>query len=211
MILGPLAYPLAVTIGALAVTAAWAPFADPDELSALAAVAVIVLLYTAFQLALAFGRVPGLRPPELGSATRLRQQHRLVSRSWLEIGTPAGTRWLPVHYEPALRTFTGGAFTARPGVATAGGLRVYPSGRPRSTEPPGRLHDNPTRADPHPPAAPMPRTRLLLDAQQAVGAPLAGLLWVYVENGDVAAFAAATTVAAAAFTWLAAIRGSDPS
>lgn len=211
MIPGPLAYPLAVTTGALAVTAAWAPFADPDESSALAVVALAILLYTGFQLALAFSRVPGLRPPPNGTATRLRQQHRLVSRSWLEITTPTTTVWLPIHYDPALRVFPGGPFTARPGYTTAGPLRTYPTGRPRTTEPPGRLHDNANRPNPNPPTAPSIPTRLLLDAQQSVAAPFAGLLWIYVMNGDFAAFLAATTVAATTFTWLSAIRGSDPS
>ncbi len=39
----PLAYPLTVTFGALAVIIAWAPFADEDQHSALAAVEVGVV------------------------------------------------------------------------------------------------------------------------------------------------------------------------
>ncbi|WP_433197438.1 hypothetical protein ACQP1G_01005 [Nocardia sp. CA-107356] len=271
----PLAYPVSVTVGALAVCLAWAPFADLDQVAALATVALGILGYTGFQLAVALGSLPnGLADIEKrradgtdaargdssthedtddnagigsiggkstagassgGTGTdrngtdgiagrdtartveikRVRQQHRLVSRSWLEITENYRTRWLPVFFDPALlgMTETEAEVTDR-SVDTAT-RHLYPSGKARTSEPPGRLIDNPSRPDP---AAPVlatdsarVRRRLLLDAQSTVAAPFVALMWVYVAAGGLTAFLAATTVAAATAVWLAAIRGSDPS
>ncbi|TCK00907.1 hypothetical protein [Nocardia alba] len=209
-----LTYPLLVTGGTLAVVAAWVPFADVDQLSGLAVVALAVLAYTAYQSGLAFGVLPtGLVATGTVLGKRVRQQYRLVSRSWLEISSGDRLVWQPVFYDPALSSLTpteleltGRAILDERPAASA---RFYPSGRVRTTEPSGKLIDNPTRAT-DPPAYGISR-RLVLDLQPAVGAPLVGLLWVYVMNGGLGAFVAATTVAAAAATWLSAIRGSDPS
>ncbi|MFE3360881.1 hypothetical protein ACFXOQ_37655, partial [Streptomyces californicus] len=107
MSLRALTYPLAVTCGTLVVIAAWVPFADLDQVSALAVVALGVLGYTGYQLALAFGVLPSgvaARRDGRGIAAgrRVRQQHRLVSRSFLEISAGECTVWQPVFYEPAL-------------------------------------------------------------------------------------------------------------
>ncbi|MFD3747084.1 hypothetical protein [Nocardia sp. NPDC058633] len=205
-----LTYPLLVTSGTLAVIAAWVPFADLDQLSALAVVALAVLAYTAYQLGLAFGVFPsGLVAAGTVRGRRVRQQYRLVSRSWLEITSGDRMVWQPVFYDPALSTLTPTELELTGRSIQDWNTRFYPSGRARTTEPTGKLVDNPSRpADP--PAYGIAR-RLILDSQPAIGAPLVGLLWVYVMNGGLGAFAAATTVAAAAFTWLTAIRGSDPS
>ncbi|WP_410871680.1 hypothetical protein [Nocardia sp. A7] len=205
-----LAYPLLVTGGTLAVVAAWVPFADIDQLSALAVVALAVLVYTAYQLGLAFGVFPtGLVAAGTVGGRRVRQQYRLVSRSWLEISSGGRAVWQPVFYDPALSVLTPTDLTVTGRSIAEGTTRFYPSGRVRTGEPAGKLVDNPSRAS-EPPAYGIPR-RLILDIQPAIGAPLVGLLWVYVMNGGVGAFVAATTVAAATFTWLSAIRGSDPS
>ncbi|MEV6656824.1 hypothetical protein [Nocardia fluminea] len=205
-----LSYPLLVTSGTLAVVAAWVPFADIDQLSALAVVGLSVLAYTAYQGGLALGVFPtGLVATGTVRGRRVRQQYRLVSRSWLEISSGDRMVWQPVFYEPALSTLTPTGLELTGRTIHDGNTRFYPSGRVRTTEPAGKLADNPSRpADP--PAFGIAR-RLILDLQQAVGAPLVGLLWVYVMNGGLGAFIAATTVAAATFTWLSAIRGSDPS
>ncbi|WP_063040570.1 hypothetical protein [Nocardia grenadensis] len=226
----PLAYPLCVTIGALAVLTAWAPFADPDQLSGLAVVGVGVVGYSGYRFAVALG-VVGYRAE--GATTvavrRVRQEYQLVSRSWLELRGGGDERWLPVYFTPELIGFTGGTallsgrqIVLRPEFGSTGPpggprreFRVLPAGRARETEPPGRLVDNPTRVDPESQtrAATTAKTtrRLLLDAQSAVAAPFVALLWLYVMGGGTGAFIAALCVAAATGTWLGAIRGSDPS
>ncbi|MGX1804719.1 hypothetical protein ACWIGI_03315 [Nocardia sp. NPDC055321] len=288
----PLAYPVIVTIGALAICLAWAPFGDSEQVAMLGAVAVCVLGYSGFRLGTALGYLPAGLPrsagagvntaaraansasgeqdsdrssrdsasggtdhvePERATAVgtpgsddagaglvrtetaareldsagagraaggalvvrRVRQQHRLVSRSWLEITGGGRTWWLPVYFAPALLTVTRGRGEISGRALYVDGQRVYPAGRVRDDEPVGKLIDNPTR--PAPDAAQLadratgPGRRLLLDAQSAIAAPFAGLLWIYVAGGTVSAFAAATVVAGATATWLAAIRGSDPS
>ncbi|MEV0682334.1 hypothetical protein AB0I35_00570 [Nocardia sp. NPDC050378] len=230
-----LTYPLTVTCGTLVVIAAWVPFADLDQVSALAVVALGVFGYTGYQLALAFGVVPsgvadrldrssgsavaprpgdGTRaaprsPGEVVAGRRVRQQHRLVSRSFLEMSVGGRTVWQPVFYDPALSALTPTELEISPRAILAGQTRFFPSGRARTSEPPGKLVDNPTR--PTEPATFTPTRRLILDAQSTVAAPFVGLLWVYVMNGGLPAFIGATTVAAATATWLSAIRGSDPT
>lgn len=217
----PLAYPLGVTVAALAVCAAVLPFGDTDQRAGAAAVALVVLGYSVIRLARAFGVLPHGLPDEVRNSPvpvrRVRQQHRLASRSWLEFGASGqrGRWWLPVYFAPELVTLTecGGLVDARQ--IEAGGLRMFPAGRARDTEPVGRLIDNPVR--PAPDAEQRARTanrlsrRLLLDAQPAVAAPIAALLWVYLDGGGLGAFVGALGVAAAAAVWLTAIRGSDPS
>lgn len=230
-----LAYPLAVAIGALAVLTAWAPFADPDQLSALVVVGVGIVGYSGYRFAMATGtlRYGPARPTPL-PARRVRQEYQLLSRSWLEIRDERRTYWIPVYFTPELVGFTGGtaylderrivvqegapdraADAGRPPESTGSALRLLPAGRERDTEPPGRLVDNPTRAGRDivsrgATAARIGR-RLLLDAQTAVAAPFIGLLWVYVMGGGIGAFAGSAVVAAATGIWLSAIRGSDPS
>lgn len=224
----PLAYPLCVTIGALAVLTAWAPFADPDQLSALAVVAIGIVGYSGYRIAVALSVLQhGIGDRGTVTVRRVRQEYQLLSRSWMELRDGDHIRWLPVYFGPELISYTGGtallcerrivvrkADTA-PDTVSDSGFRIYPSGRARDHEPPGRLIDNPTRVDPDAPvrartAAKLTR-RLLLDAQSAVAAPFAGLLWVYVVGGGIPAFTGACCVTAAAAIWLAAIRGSDPS
>ncbi|MBL1073333.1 hypothetical protein JK358_02875 [Nocardia sp. 2] len=211
----PLAYPVLVTIGALASCLAWAPFADPDQAAMLGTVAVIILGYSAFRSGMALGYLPNGLPEREIAVRRVRQQHRLVSRSWLEFDLGGRTRWVPVYFDPALVGLTQDNAELSSRAVYVGDLRVYPAGRVRDTEPPGRLVDNPVRADPQAAttAAQAVRLgrRLVLDAQPAVAAPVAGLLWVYVAGGGTAAFAGATAVAATTAVWLSAIRGSDPS
>ncbi|QIS08074.1 hypothetical protein [Nocardia arthritidis] len=207
----PLAYPTVVTIGVLAVCAAWVPFADSDQGAGLATVAVLVLGYSVFRFATALGYLTNGLTGATGVAKRVRQQHRLDSRSWLELSVDGRNLWLPVYFEPALLTMTETTATLDGRAPCVGELRVYPSGRVRSSEPPGRLIDNPSRPDPNAPGTLRISRRLLFDAQSAVAAPFAGLLWVYVAGGGLAAFLGATCVAAAAALWFAAIRGSDPS
>lgn len=212
----PLAYPLTVPIGALAVIAAWVPIADLDQLSGLLTVALAILLYTGFRMGIALGWLPhGAGPQRTVPVRRVRQQYRLLSRSWLEITERGRTRWLPVYFDPRLLALTGSVAEVCGRCVTVDGMRLYPAGRIRETEPPGRLMDNPAKAahdvDERATAAAALSRRLTLDAQSMVAAPFAGLLWVYVAGDGIAAFAGATCVAAIAALWLSAVRGSDPS
>ncbi|WP_067825860.1 hypothetical protein [Nocardia inohanensis] len=218
----PLAYPVLVTIGTLVSMLAWVPFADPEQFGMLAALTLIVLGYTSIRLATALGYLPIGLPrtaagPTIGPAAvrRVRQQHRLVSRSWLEFTLGGRTRWLPVYFDPTLVTLTQDNADLSTRTVHIDGARMYPSGRFRDQEPVGRLIDNPSRPDTHATttavAAARIGRRLLLDAQSAVVAPFVGLLWVYVGGGGTITFVAATLIAATTATWLAAIRGSDPS
>ncbi|MEV6215577.1 hypothetical protein [Nocardia sp. NPDC051833] len=205
-----LTYPLLVTSGTIAVIAALVPFADLDQLSALAVVVLVILAVTTYQVGLAFGVLPtGLVATGTVGGRRVRQQHRLVSRSWLEITSGDRMVWQPVFYEPGLCALTPTDLELTGRTIRTGDTRFYPSGRVRNTEPAGKLIDNPSRPS-EVPAFGVAR-RLILDVQPAVAAPIAGLLWVYVMNGGIPAFAGATLAAAATFTWFSAIRGSDPS
>lgn len=235
----PLCYPAAATLAALVCALAWLPFADGQQRAVLAVVAVLVVGYSAARLVTALGPVrwpatddsapdttPSAGTARTVRARRVRQQHRLSSRSWLElIGGTAGTQgprtivWLPVYFDPVLVTLPESEITVGD-TLQIGEARLYPAGRHRTHEPPGRLVDNPTRADPdhadpqlvaHGRRAARLRRRLLLDAQPAVAAPFIGLLWVYVAGGGTAAFVGATVVAAVTIVWLGAIGGSDPS
>ncbi|CAM3938351.1 hypothetical protein NONI108955_00225 [Nocardia ninae] len=199
----PLAYPSSVTIGALAICLAWAPFGDLDQVAALATVALGIIGYSSYRIAVALGFLafwPSGSARTVG-VSRIRQQHRLLSRSWLEISGTGRPRWLPVYFDPALMTMTESRADLTDRIIHVAGRRLYPSGRIRTTEPPGRLIDNPSRL----------RRRLLLDAQSTVAAPFAALLWIYVDGGSFTTFLAATCVAAITALWLSAIRGSDPS
>lgn len=207
-----LAYPVLVTIGTLAITLAWVPFADPEQNAMLGTLTLIVLGYSGFRIAMAYGYVPnGITGEVHADVRRVRQQHRLESRSWLEFGVDGRNRWLPVYFDPELVRSAQAAGELSGRAVCFDGLRLYPAGRVRDSEPDGRLVDNPSRPDPAAGTRTGTGRRLLFDAQSAVAAPFAALLWVYVAGGGIPAFAAATIIAAALATWLAAIRGSDPS
>ncbi len=210
-----LAYPALVTIGTLAITLAGVPFADPEQVGVLTVLAVVVLAYSGFRFAVALGYLPaglpGGREPREVAVRRVRQQHRLVSRSWLEFTVGGKNRWLPVYFDPELLTLTQSTGELSSRTVTVEEHRLYPAGHMRDTEPVGRLIDNPSRPDPDAMSRIGWGRRLLLDAQSAVAAPFVAIFWVYLAGGGIVVFAAATAITAAAATWLAAIRGGDPS
>lgn len=201
-----LRYPAALAVAVLLVCLAWLPVADAVEAAGLAVVVLGVAGETLYRL------VPPLRAAPTNPVTlrRVRAQHGLMSRTWLEID---GTRWLPVYFDPALVAMPSPT-QGEAGTRTAQwqGCRFYACGRARRREPNGRLIDNPTRPDPDRAAevSGLGR-RLLLDAQFAIAAPVLGLLWVYLAGGGVGAFVAATCVGASVALWRAAVHGSDPS
>ncbi|RJO77301.1 hypothetical protein D5S18_12980 [Nocardia panacis] len=202
-------------MGALAVLAAAAPFADSDQAAGLVTLALIILGYSLFRLAVAVGWLSAGSVEGTLTIRRVRQQHRLLSRTWLELRESGRSRWLPVYFDPALLALAESPASVDRKTLRVGDIRLYPSGRVRTTEPPGKLIDNPSRPDPEAAAlgakAARPTRRLLLDAQSAVAAPFFGLMWIYVIGGGLLTFVGAVCVAAAAAIWLSAVRGSDPS
>ncbi|OBB55394.1 hypothetical protein A5748_10020, partial [Nocardia sp. 852002-51244_SCH5132740] len=145
----PLAYPVLTTIGALVICIAWAPFADSEQLAMLAAVALVVVLYSGFRVAVAFGVAPWRTiPAGTFRVKRVRQQNRLLSRSWLELSSEGRTSWLPVYFDPALVGLTESDGTCDATVVV-NGRRLFPSGAARDSEPQGRLIDNPTHPERH--------------------------------------------------------------
>lgn len=216
-----LRYPLLTSAAALLICLLWLPFASADLRALLILFCLIILGYTGFRMARARGsrtlRQFGEGPVRV---RRVRQQHLLSSRSWLEFGG-ARTRWVPVYFDPLLVMLAesdGDTATKAEicsGALHIGTVRLYPAGRVRDSEPRGRLVDNPSRPDPDGPdhAARAARwwRRLVLDGQLAVAAPFVALLWTYIAGGGLLGFAGTAVAAFGLLIWLSAIQGSDPS
>ncbi|WP_156960514.1 hypothetical protein [Amycolatopsis taiwanensis] len=158
------------------------------------------------------------RPGRVCRLRRVRIQRGLLVRSWLE--TQESPRcWIPVFFEPELVTLPSPATARLHGKRLAAveidGVRLYPSGRLRTTQPLGRRGDNPALPDEHAPArartaARWPR-QLRVDSVLLVTAPIVGLFWVFLDDSGVFGWLGATAVTASVALWWAAIRGSDPS
>jgi hypothetical protein len=92
---------------------------------------------------------------------------------------------------------------------------LVPAGPVRLTEPRGHRTDNPSRPDDTAPARSAALARmsrqLRADLPLVVPAPFIGLLWTYVDRGDVSTWLGATALSAALGLWVGAVRGSDPS
>lgn len=190
-------------------------------------VAVLVLLTGA--AALATGWLAARRPTREVDVRRVTLRRGLLARSWLETTGPR-PRWIPVHFEPALICLPA-PVTVRvhgdptryrllavdiPGEGDAdGGITLYPSGRVRSTEPPGRRRDNPALPDGYAAGRAATANRLRrqvrVDAALLVPAPFVGALWAYLDDGGLSGWLGATALTAALALWWAAIRGTDPS
>lgn len=180
---------------------------------------LVVVLGVSSQRVLTRARLRRL-PPQVLTVRRVRQQNRLVSRSWIELVGVSPTPRFPVYFDPALVTLDS---PTRLPVHGSGALRalrvegrwVYPSGRVRTAEPKGRLVDNPTTAgadglERARTAAPLRRS-LVLDAVLMVPAPIVGLFWVFLDGGGISAWLGATLVVAAVALWGASVLGTDPS
>lgn len=152
---------------------------------------------------------------------RVRVQHRMSSRGFLEVTeTDGSVSWWPVLFSTDLLALTPGAAARRAKWGGVGAFLVDPDhlvlpagrrrGRPRGTlvDAP-RLNDDDLRE--RRARFGSLRRRILLDAPAAAGAPVVGLLWVLVAGGGIAAFVAATVLAAVVAVWASAISGSDPS
>ncbi|SSC24574.1 Hypothetical protein KLENKIAIHU_3190 [Klenkia terrae] len=155
-------------------------------------------------------------PATTATATHLVVRQGLLVRSWLELVTGRGVRWLPVHWSPELdRLRPGTAVTVHGDPATdprvlpvVDGQQLWPSGRLRRSEPRGDIRQAPV----DPTAADVGMARQLRGDVVAVAlAPVVGLLWAYVDGSGPAGFAVATALAAAVLLWLPQLLGSSPA
>jgi hypothetical protein len=188
-----------------------------DVLFGLVVVAAVLLVTTALT-ALRFVSRPRLRraTPVGVTASRVVVRQGLLVRSWLELVTPGGLRWLPVHWSPELATLAPGTAIEVRGDPVRGrlvlpvvdGAEIWPSGRLRRSAPRGGREV----------ADPMPETtgtgwarQVRVDAVLLAVAPVLGLLWAYVDGSGVGGFVVATLVVAAVLFWLPQLLGSDPA
>ncbi|MFQ1003627.1 hypothetical protein [Modestobacter sp. SSW1-42] len=187
-----------------------------DVVFGLVLVALVLLVVTGLTLARLLGR-PRLRgrPVTTVPATHLVVAQGLLVRSWLELETPAGRRWLPVHWAPELDRLPAGSRVTVHGdparsrlvLPVLDGAEVWPSGRLRGREPRGQVRQ----------AAVVPDAVELGMARQARAdgvlpflAPVLGLLWAYVDGSGVLGFLAASALSAGVLFWLPQLLGSDP-
>ncbi len=155
------------------------------------------------------------RPAEPLPVRYARSRRGVVQRSWLVVTEAGGDRWVPVHWDPVLTTLEPGARVpvhGRPGrdrvvVADVAGVPVWQAGRRRPTAPAGELTTAPAEA---PPAIGLLR-HLRSDGGLLAVAPLAGLLWAYLDGTGMAGWGAATAVAAGVLVWLPTVIGTDPT
>ena len=187
-----------------------------DVLFGLVAVVAVVLVVGALTAVRLLGR-PRLRGRP---ATRVRATHVVVGqgllvRSWLELETTAGRRWLPVHWAPELDRLRpdtplevrGDPARDRLVLPVVDGAEVWPSGRLRAREPRGEVRQAPVVPDAV--DAGMGR-QARADGVLPFLAPVLGLLWAYVDDSGPQGFAVATALAAAVLFWVPQLLGSDP-
>ncbi|MCA0144407.1 DUF3592 domain-containing protein [Blastococcus sp. LR1] len=187
-----------------------------DLVASMAVLAVVLLLTTGATALLALSR-RGLRSRPAGSvaATRLVVRRGLLVRSWLELETARGPRWLPVFWTPELTGLEPGGridlhgdpLADRLVLPVVDGAEVWPSGRIRDQVPRGEQRA--PRATSGRPTIGLLR-QVRVDAVPAVAAPLLGLVWAWVDDGGVASFAGATALSAVLIFWLFQRLGSDP-
>lgn len=159
-------------------------------------------------------------PAREASVRRVRQQNRLLSRSWVEVEGAVPVQRFPVYFDPALVTLDSPTRLLVHGSGPLRAIRigeqwVYPSGRVGTREPRGQLIDNPA----HPDAAARDRAarsaplrrQLKLDGVLLAPAPFVGIFWVFLDGGGVTVWISATLVTAVLALWGAAVLGSDPS
>ncbi len=148
------------------------------------------------------------------SATHVVVRRGLLVRSWLELATAAGPRWLPVHWSRELAALPpdsrievlGDPARQRLVLPVVAGAEVWPSGRLQDRQPRGTLTEAEPAAD-----APAGLARQARgDAVLILLAPVLGLLWAYVDGSGPAGFAVATALCAAVLFWLPQHLGSAP-
>jgi len=187
-----------------------------DVVFGLVAVVVVLLGSTLLTVSRLVGR-PRLRGrPVVGlTATHVVVRQGLLVRSWLELDTSAGLRWLPVHWAAELDRLVPGARIAVHGdpardrlvLPVVEGAEVWPSGRLRNRQPRGELR----QAGVDPAAADVGLARQArADGVLPFLAPVLGLLWAYLDRSGVPGFLVATALSAAVLFWLPQLLGSDP-
>jgi hypothetical protein len=178
---------------------------------------VVVLLVVSGLTAVRLVTRPRLRrrPPTRVTATHVVSRQGLVVRSWLEMGTSTGLRWLPVYWAPELDRLapdTALQVHGDPGrdrlvLPVVGGTEVWPSGRLRSRTPRGDVR----QADVDPDATDLDLARQArADGVVPFVAPILGLLWAYVDGSGPGGFLLATALSAAVLFWVPQLLGSDP-
>jgi hypothetical protein len=183
------------------------------------AVTVLVVVAAAAVTGLRFLSRRRLRraPATAVTATRVVVRQGLVVRSWLELATPRGERWLPVHWSPELAALEpdrpvevrGRLSGGRAVLPVVDGAEIWPSGRLRTRPPRGERR---VAVPAERPAGPPTWGRQVRsDLTTVVAAPVLGLLWAFVDGSGPAGFVVATVLAAAVLFWLAELLGSDPA
>ena len=123
---------------------------------------------------------------------------------------------MPVHWDPLLPGLAPGTPATVHGlpsrdrvvVVDVAGTMIWQSA---GGGPPRRPAWTPTAAEPAA-AAPVGLVRhVRADAALLFAAPVAGLLWAYLDGSGAASWAAATALAAGVLLWLPTVTGSDPT
>jgi hypothetical protein len=188
-----------------------------DIVFGLAVVAFVVLLTSVLTVLRLLSRARlRRRPPVQATATRVVVRTGLLVRSWLELGTGSGVRWLPVYWSPELATLPQGGVIELRGNPKADrlvlpvidGAEVWPSGRLRSGTPRGERRIAPPESEP--PRAGWGR-QVRSDVIPAMAAPLLGLVWAFLDDSGAWGFVVATALAAVVIFWLTQLLGSDPA
>jgi hypothetical protein len=188
-----------------------------DLVFGVAVLAVVLVVATVMTVLRLLSR-PRLRraPPVEVTASRVVVRQGLLIRSWLELVTPGGIRWLPVHWAPELATLAPGTAIEVRGDPVRGrvvlpvvdGAELWPSGRLRRGAPRGSRQV----ADPMPESTGTGWGRQVrADAVLLAAAPLLGLLWAYVDGSGFPGFAVTTLLVAGVLFWLPQLLGSDPA
>jgi hypothetical protein len=188
-----------------------------DLVFGLVAVVVVLLVVSALTVVRLVSR-PRLRrrPTVRVTATHVVSRQGLVVRSWLELGTPAGVRWLPVHWAPELERLApdtslevhGDPARDRLVLPVVAGAEVWPSGRLRDRLPRGDVR----QADVDPDAVELGLARQArVDGVIPFVAPVLGLLWAYMDSSGVNGLLLATALSAAVLFWVPQLIGSDPT
>ncbi|MGY1601023.1 hypothetical protein [Geodermatophilus sp. SYSU D00815] len=155
-------------------------------------------------------------PATAATGSRVVVRQGLVVRSWLELATGRGERWVPVHWSPELAALEPGSRlelrgdpAGRSVLPVVDGAEVWPSGRSRAGAPRGeRTVVVPADVHAEPPTW---GRQVRGDVVVVVAAPVLGLLWAYLDGSGAAGFVFATALAAAVLFWLAQLLGSDPA
>jgi hypothetical protein len=187
-----------------------------DVLFGLVVVVLVLLVTTTLTLARLLGR-PRLRarPVDRLTATHVVVRQGLLVRSWLELDSSAGLRWLPVHWAAELDRLPPGTRIEVHGdpardrfvLPVVDGAEVWPSGRVRSREPRGDLRQ--AAVDPAVTDVGLAR-QARADGVLPFLAPVLGVLWAYVDTSGVPGFLVATALSAAVLFWIPQLLGSDP-